>query len=694
MRLTNSRGRVRLRMVAPAVVVFLGSTMSVLDAQVPPLLPEPVVAALAGEVSGDVVLRAVDVISEHHRMRGSASYLAAAQAVAERARAYGLAEVRVEEFPTDGRTFYGTQRSRPAWDATFAELWELAPDGRVGWRRAVRHASWEALPISLAQDSHSGRASAELVDVGAGTDPADYQGKDVRGKLVLTSSQPGAVAPLAVGRHGAAGIVSWAQNQRSAWWGEDTRLVRWGHLETFSPYRTFAFMVSPKTAGEWRERLAAGGTVMLEAAVEAGQAPGAYHIVTAAIPGADPALAHEEIVFTCHLDHQRPGANDNASGCAAILEAGRALVKLVEEGLIEPPTRTIRFVWPPEIEGSLTILAARPDWARRVRAVVHLDMVGGGPETKAVFHVTRGPASLPSFVNDVAEAFTHFVNEETYRFAATGHADYPLVALSGGREPLMARFADFSRGSDHEIYTEGSWRIPAVYYNDWPDRYIHTQRDEAGNLDATKLQRAAFLGAINGYFLARMSDDDVPAVQHAVEVARHRRAAQDLRRETQLQGDEVASYRRFRADFERRLDASIQEFLRPVAPTAPAQAAAELRSWTERLTPPGSPRTATTPAADVIYRRNPALQGTMTAFGYSYIDEHLGAHRVAGLRLLRYGGLWGSGSEYSYEVLNLVDGSRSVGQIRDDVSAIYGPVPMGLVAEYLGALESIGVVAR
>ena len=31
-------------------------------------------------------------------------------------------------------------------------------------------------------------------------------------------------------------------------------------------------------------------------------------------------------------------------------------------------------------------------------------MVGGGPQTKATFHVTRGPASLPSFVNDVAAA--------------------------------------------------------------------------------------------------------------------------------------------------------------------------------------------------------------------------------------------------------------------------------------------------
>ena len=44
-----------------------------------------------------------------------------------------------------------------------------------------------------------------------------------------------------------------------------------------------------------------------------------------------------------------------------------------------------------------------------------MDMVGGGPETKAVFHVTRSPASLPNFVNDVAETFAEFVNARVGR---------------------------------------------------------------------------------------------------------------------------------------------------------------------------------------------------------------------------------------------------------------------------------------
>ena len=62
------------------------------------------------------------------------------------------------------------------------------------------------------------------------------------------------------------------------------------------------------------------------------------------------------------------------------------------------------------------------------------------------------------------------------------------------------------------------------------------------------------------------------------------------------------------------------------------------------------------------------------------------------LRLPQYRGLRGSGGEYAYEVLNLVNGRRTAQEIRDFVSATYGPVPLEFVVEYLRALESIRVV--
>ena len=212
--------------------------------------------------------------------------------------------------------------------------------------------------------------------------------------------------------------------------------------------------------------------------------------------------------FRCHLDHQRPGANDNASGCVTILEVARTLQKLIIEGKLARPARTIRFIWPPEIEGTVALLNAKPELARRIKAVVHMDMVGGGLETKAVFHVTRGPMSLPSFVQDVAWAFAEFVNEQSYKFAATGEAKYPFVAPEGGNEPLRAEYSAYTMGSDHDVYQDSSFGIPAIYLNDWPDRYIHTNFDTAANIDPTKLKRAAFIGAASGYFLANRSNEE------------------------------------------------------------------------------------------------------------------------------------------------------------------------------------------
>src|SRR5437016_11931710 len=98
-------------------------------AQKPPLLPEQDVKALAQELSGETAKRNLEGIARNHRQRGSQGFHAAAEMVAERARAYGLSDVSILQFPADGKIFYGTQRSRLAWDADFAELWEMRKDG-------------------------------------------------------------------------------------------------------------------------------------------------------------------------------------------------------------------------------------------------------------------------------------------------------------------------------------------------------------------------------------------------------------------------------------------------------------------------------------------------------------------------------------------------------------------------------------
>jgi aminopeptidase YwaD len=221
-------------------------------AHTPPLLPEPSVAAMANELSGETAERNLEALAQLHRQRGSRGFHSAATLIAERARSYGLTDVQVLEFPADGKSFYGTQPARLAWDADQADLTEVS-DGR-----SSKIASYAAEPIVLAEDSESADVTAELVDVGEGSEERAYTGKDVAGKIVLAAAPPGAVQEIAVGRHGAAGIISYAQNQRTAWSGDNDNLIRWGHLKSFSPINTFAFMISLHTARALQQRLAAG----------------------------------------------------------------------------------------------------------------------------------------------------------------------------------------------------------------------------------------------------------------------------------------------------------------------------------------------------------------------------------------------------------------------------------------------------
>jgi len=92
-------------------------------------------------------------------------------------------------------------------------------------------------------------------------------------------------------------------------------------------------------------------------------------------------------------------------------------------------------------------------------------------------------------------------------------------------------------------------------------------------------------------------------------------------------------------------------------------------------------------------RRNEP-RGPLAVFGYNYFADHTKTAGVASPKLLNYEGLWGGGEEYAYEVLNFADGKRNAQEIRDAVSAEYGPVPLELVVEYLKALEKIGIVEQ
>jgi aminopeptidase YwaD len=670
---------------------------------------------LRDESSGAAPYENLCYLTTLHRVPATADFDQAAQFMLQRAREYGLADAHTEQFAIDGTKPYGLMRSYLGWTVEEARLWEVRP-------QHLLLGDWKSDPIHLADYSHSADVETELVDVGNGASESDYSGKDVRGKIVLADGVLSRVQELAVAQHGAAGVVSDMPNQTTAWSGLDPTIVRWGHLDARQP-AGFAFMVSRQTAEALRASLRSGEHVILNAHVKATVGPGHWTVVTGTIPGKDPSAG--EIIYSCHLDHERPGANDNGSGCVTILESARVLSQLISSGRLPRPARTLRFIWGPEVEGTMAFLATHPEIKQRLRANIHMDMVGGDPfKDKSVFHVTATPWSLPSFVTDVGARFL-----DTIKTAASGYASGELPADqgiaetrtggAGTRNELIADVTPYSSGSDHDDFDSSTIAVPSLYLRDWPDIYIHTDHDTLDEIDATKLRRVALLGAASGYVYASVNPQQLltllPFLTAPAEarIAQAFASAQLLVSDPQLEAG-VAWYEAtnlVHQTLERELATlhSIVEFTGAPAASDREQAqaltnqATALQSWIDKQARargatgavPSAPWTGSAEAKRVPIRVGEF--GPLTYQNDNVLLARLGKERYAKIKLINSDAtqllnVRDQSELYAYEIVNFVNGKRTVGEICDAVSAEYGPLPVNLVSDYLDACVAAGVM--
>ncbi|HMG54518.1 MAG TPA: DUF4910 domain-containing protein [Kofleriaceae bacterium] len=633
--------------------------------------PDAVPAAIQRHVDGGYVLGAVRSLGKFHRVHGSPGFRAAAEWLVGELTAGGLADAKVEHLPADGVTSYAHFKSYLGWNPSEGRLEEVAPARRV-------LADFAREPVGLADYSQDADVTAELIDVRAGADDAAYQGVDVRGKLVLADGPLPVVHRLAVEQRGAAGIVSDYPNQRTAWSGLDPDLVRWGHLSAYQTRNRFAFMISPRTAAALRKELAQGA-VRLAAHVRGKMVPASFDPVSATIPGSDAAAG--EIVLTAHLCHELAGANDNASGSAALLGVARALRAAITAGALPAPRRTIRLLWLPEIAGSQAWLFSHPEIAKTLRAGIHLDMVGGRPEvTHAALHLSRSAGSLPHIVNQIAVAWTADVARASTELAEHGTGD-GMVWPPGGRDALVTDLRPLELGSDHQVFA--SFGVPMVYFHDWPDVTIHTNKDVPDNLDATKLGRVAYMTAGIAWSLAALPDAEaarLPALERAAtdeRVAVARRIA--LTRGWATDDARLA---------EREAVAVGLEELASIAALWPSTAA-EVKRATAALAA-ARPRTAPGGARGArdarVPERLPAVRGPLDVYYYDHLAVALGepARKPSPLEE--------RDEPFAFEALNLVDGKRSISDIRDLLTGRYSPVPLGEVTAWFDLLARAGVV--
>ncbi len=661
------------------------------------ILPLDLLRHIINEASGDLALQNEIVLTGVNRNRLPEEYSSTyfeTEFILKKLREYGIENSEIIDLPA---------RSETTWDAESAELWITKPELR-------KITDLREIPACLCSGSVTSDVTAELVYAGPGFRESDYQGKDVKGKIVLVNGMPEMARRLAVEKFGALGLIGSASSHPE----HDPDQVGWSSIRVSESEKpTFAFMISARQKNELRDALERGETIEVRAVCKTQMVPYKEQMVAALLPGRE--FPEEELVFTAHLFEglTMRGANDNDSGCAAVLETARVLKKLVDDGKIPPLRRSVRFLFIPEISGTAAYIREFPRISKRFFANINEDMVGEAlGMNKSFFNLERPPDSVPSYLGDVLESLVLWVGE-TQNGNVEYDGDLPkIVSSTGLKDPFYYAIIAFAGGSDHIVFLDGGVRVPSVTFNCWPDMWYHTSGDTPDKSDPTQLKRVVFIGAAAAAFLANAGSMEVQkmaaetsgraigrlgldklraermlveaepkdihtALKEALNIVsqgfnREREALESIRffikQDAALEGmltAKVTSLEGLRPTFLQDVDGTyklrcLEENIMPQKPV-PNEAEVRLSKWI------------------------PVRTGKMS--GYFNAWEFY--QRVREMKVppnYRIG-------RAEFEVRNFIDGRRSILDIRNAVSAEHGPVPLEGVEKYILLLEKTGFVS-
>ncbi len=418
------------RAVAAALAACLG--LPVIAVAGEPPLPSPTfLSAVAGEVSGDTAWAYTVRISQFDRIQANQGWHDAAAWIKTELERIGYTDAVIEGWPSTGSTRYYTWKTPIGWRATSASLWLTSP------RRERLACDFDEIPLTLIKHSATGHVEAELVDVGTGVGDESYRDKDVRGKLVLATGAPGAVAEAAVV---AAAPSAWSASTAR----DPARLPEHDPLHgvlaalgSSAAARALGFNVSKNQGSTLEQLLLAGQKVVLKADVEAEFFETKVETLTVSLHGQRGA-GEGTPDRRSPLPSRCRAPTTTAAAAGGMLEMARALRRLVDSGAMPRPRRTIRFLWVPEFSGTVPYIKAHLDRTRNTLAVINCDMIGEDLARPAGCSTSRRrPNRCPTYLNDVAVHFARLVDA------------LDLPATGGTSQPFAWRVEPVSGGSDH-----------------------------------------------------------------------------------------------------------------------------------------------------------------------------------------------------------------------------------------------------
>lgn len=422
-------------------------------------------------------LNNVERIYETDHWFRNSSFLKTAAFCEQTMREAGLEQVEQLPLKADGKTAYGGWVISRAWDARSAWL-------TVADEPETVLADYEAVPCSLCMYS----AGTPVEGVSAPVVQIDDLSEipDVRGKIIFTGLAPKTLVPVAV-QGGALGIVTdfipLVPGVRDSV-AQMTGVSRWEN-DLITPKNDtglFAFSLSPENGAELRRRIRENPDLRLTANVDAGEDDGVLPTISGCIPGREPEL--EEILIYGHL--YEPGANDNASGCAVILEVARCLAEAIAEGRMPRPRRTIRFAMGHECGGSTGYLVSHPE--RKACLAVIADMVGTEAVDNARLSIWHNPLTGWSFMDSALIDLLNFCRD-TYE-----------PSFDWEERP-------FAVGTDNML-GDPCWSMPTIALITEPALSYHSSMDTPDRIEESVMARNAMVLGTFAMLCADLSAED------------------------------------------------------------------------------------------------------------------------------------------------------------------------------------------
>jgi peptidase M28-like protein len=394
----------------------------------------------------------------------------------------GLQDVELSGAPADGSSQSGFWTMPLAWDVKSARLQIVDPPLPSG---IATLADYHKIPTSLGMWSGATPpegVTAEIVNV-TDADASKIAQLDLKGKLALMGENP-ANFKWALVKAGALGAINaFTENPNL----QDGRqwINAWGdHGWAFTKGSTplLSFSISPREAALLRGLLGERGVVRVKATVDSRYYSGKYPYITGLIRGSGP----QEVLTLGHSFEQ--GAQDNATGVAAMLESLATLNRLILSGKLARPKRSIRLLTMGELYGSMYYIEKHPDRIRRTVAALCMDTPAGSYDlagTEYTFYMN------PHVVKSYTDALILRIAQEYF----------PQVHRSWHEHASMS-------GTDTYL-SEPMINVPTVWaYSGSGVETHHNSEDTPDRVDPRSLRDVATVNAVFLYYLANAGESE------------------------------------------------------------------------------------------------------------------------------------------------------------------------------------------